>query len=154
MLRDNGYAVAILDCLASHPGAPVARANGSGKFLKAVLDRPAAVASVPRRFGRYGLPLDRFDAALAAASRPDVVLVASGMTYWYPGVFEVIRRVRSRFGRVPVGLGGVYATLCTAHAQLHSGADLVVAGSGVAAALRMVDEVTGHDSEPDRYASS
>ena len=152
MLRDNGYAVTILDCLASHTGAPVASANGSGKFLKTVLDKPAVVASVPRRFGRYGLPLDRFDAALAAAPRPDVTLVASGMTYWYPGVFEVIRRVRMRYGHVPVGLGGVYATLCTEHAQLHSGADLVVAGSGVAVSLRLVDEVTGHDSGPDRYA--
>jgi radical SAM superfamily enzyme YgiQ (UPF0313 family) len=151
VLRDNGYAVTVLDCLAPHPGAPAARADGSGKFLKAVLDKPAAVASIPRRFGRYGLPLDRFDAALAAAPRPDVVLVASGMTYWYPGVIEVIRRVRARYGRVPVGLGGVYATLCLEHAQLHSGADLVIAGSGVVAALRMVDDVTGHDSEPDRY---
>jgi radical SAM superfamily enzyme YgiQ (UPF0313 family) len=151
MLRDNGYAVTILDCLASHTGAPVASANGSGKFLKTVLDKPAVVASVPRRFGRYGLPLDRFDAALAAAPRPDVTLIASGMTYWYPGVFEVIRRVRTRYCHVPVGLGGVYATLCTEHAQLHSGADQVIAGAGVAAALRLVDDVTGHDSDPDRY---
>lgn len=49
-------------------------------------------------------------------------------------------------------LGGVYATLCQDHARLHSGADLVVGGSGVGSALRIVDEVTGHDSSPDRYA--
>jgi radical SAM superfamily enzyme YgiQ (UPF0313 family) len=151
-LRDNGYAVAVLDCLAPHPGAPAARADGSGKFLKTVLDRPAILASIPRRYGRYGLPLDRFDAALAAAPRPDAVMVASGMTYWYPGVVEAIRRLRARHARVPVALGGVYATLCPEHARQHSGADLVITGPGVGAALRFADTVTGHHSEPDRYA--
>ena len=150
-LRDNGYSVTVLDCLAPHPGAPAARANGSGKFLKTALDKPSAVASVPRRFGRYGWPLDLFDAALAEVRQPDAVLVTSGMTYWYPGVLEVIRLVREGLGRVPVGLGGVYATLCTDHAQEQAGADLVVAGPGLVSALRLVDDVTGHDSEPDRY---
>ena len=150
-LRDSGYAVTLLDCLASHRGAPAARDDGSGKFLKTVLEKPDAVASVPRRFGRYGWTLERFDAVLAKVPQPDVVLVTSGMTYWYPGVLEVIRRVRERYGRVPVGLGGVYATLCTEHAREFAGADLVVAGSSLVAALHLVDDVTGHDSEPDRY---
>ena len=56
-LQDSGYAVTVLDCLAPHPGAPAARGDGSGKFLKTALDKPEAVASVPRRFGRYGWPL-------------------------------------------------------------------------------------------------
>ena len=151
-LRDNGYAVDLLDCLAPIPGAPAARGDGSGKFLKTALDKPSAVAFVPRRFGRYGWPVEKFESALSELPRPDVVLITSGMTYWYPGVIEAMERVRTRYGRVPVALGGVYATLCTDHAQRHAGADLVVAGSGVVAALRMVDEVTGHDSAPDRYA--
>jgi hypothetical protein len=150
-LQDSGYAVTVLDCLAPHPGAPAARRDGSGKFLKTALDKPAAVASVPRRFGRYGWPLDLFDAALAEARQPDAVLVTSGMTYWYPGVLEVIRRVRERHGRVPVGLGGVYATLCSDHAQRQAGADYVATGPGLVSALRLVDDLTGHDSEPDHY---
>ncbi len=151
-LRESGYRVTVVDCLAPHPGALRSRADGSGKFLKTALDKPAAVAFVPRRFGRYGLRLDQFDAALAALPKPDLVLVASGMTYWYPGVFEAIRRVRARFGSVPVGLGGVYATLCPEHARGQSGADRVITGPGVAAALRLADEVTDHQSEPGRYA--
>jgi radical SAM superfamily enzyme YgiQ (UPF0313 family) len=55
-------------------------------------------------------------------------------------------------GTVPVALGGIYATLCRGHARQHSGADEVIAGPGVMAALRFVDQVTSHDSTPDRYA--
>jgi len=151
-LRQRGYGVTVLDCLAHHPGAPRPRPDGSGKFLKTVVDKPASLAAIPRRYGRYGLPLEQFDAALAAAPAPDLVLVASGMTYWYPGVVEAIRRVRSWFGAVPVAVGGVYATLCPDHARQHTGADRVITGPGVAAALQFAGEVTGHDAGPDRDA--
>lgn len=152
VLRDNSYAVTVVDCLAHHPGVPRPRPDGSGKFLKTVVDKPEPVAFVPRHYGRYGLPFEQFDAALAAAPVPDVVLVASGMTYWFPGVVEAIRRVSVRFGTVPVALGGIYATLCAEHARRHSGAGRVIAGPGVADALRFVDEVTGHASAAQRYA--
>lgn len=151
-LRQNGYAVTALDCLgpgaARHPAEP----QGAGKFLKVELPKPPAVAGVPRRYGRYGLPLQEFSAQLDRLPAPDLVLVASGMTYWYPGVVEAIAQVRLRFGAVPVALGGVYATLCTAHARQVTGADRVIAGPGMVAALEFAGEVTGHDLEPTRYA--
>lgn len=150
-LRDNGYGVAVIDCLAPHAGAPPSRPDGSGKFLKTVIGKPDPVAFVPRRFGRYGLPFDKFDAALATVPSPDLVLVASGMTYWYPGVVEAIHRVRSRFGEVPLALGGIYATLCPGHAAEHSGADRVIAGPGLVAALRLADRAVGRDSDLSRY---
>jgi radical SAM superfamily enzyme YgiQ (UPF0313 family) len=111
------------------------------------------VAHIPRYYGRYGVPLSQFDASLAVVPGPDLVLVASGMTYWYPGVVEAIRRVWVRFGTVPVALGGVYATLCPDHARRHSGADQVISGPGVVAALHLADKITGHDTHPDRYVS-
>jgi radical SAM superfamily enzyme YgiQ (UPF0313 family) len=152
VLRENGYGVTLIDCLAPFPGAPQARPDGSGKFAKAVIESPEAVSFVPRRFGRYGLPLDLFEAALAASPVPDLVLVASGMTYWYPGVVDAIRQVRKRFDSVPVVLGGVYATLCQDHARERSGADEVIAGPGLVAALRLADWTTASDSGPERYA--
>ena len=153
-LRDSGYGVTVLDCLAPHPGAPRSRPDGSGRFLKTVVDKPLPIQSIPRRFGRYGLPLEQFDAALPVRPVPDVVMVSSGMTYWYPGVSAAIERVRARFGTVPVMLGGIYATLCPDHARKHSGADRVVAGPGVVAALQLADQVTGQDSNPERFAQS
>jgi radical SAM superfamily enzyme YgiQ (UPF0313 family) len=153
VLRDNHYAVTVLDCLAPHPGAPQPRPDGSGKFLKTVVDKPRPVMSIPRHYGRYGLPVDQFDEALTRAPVPDLVMVASGMTYWYPGVVEAIRRVRARWSGVPVAVGGVYATLCPEHARRHTGAEWVIAGPGVAAAVCLADELTGHKPHPDRYAT-
>ena len=151
-LRNEGYGVTVIDCLAPFPGAPRPRSDGSGKFLKTAVDRPEPIAHIPRRYGRYGLPLDAFQAAMRSAPTPDLVLVASGMTYWYPGVIEAIRQVRSTLGSVPVVLGGVYATLCVDHAQDKSGADAVISGPGLIAVLRLAAQVTGHEFRMDRYA--
>lgn len=150
-LREQGYGVTVLDALAPHRDAPVPRPDGSGKFLKTPVDKPAPVAMIPRQYGRYGWSLAEFDARLADVLTPDLVMVASGMTYWYPGVSEAIRRVRGRFGGVPVALGGIYASLCPEHAQQHSGADRVIAGPGVAAALAFAAEVTGQDPASRRW---
>ena len=68
------------------------------------------------------------DARLAAVARPDLILVGSMMTYWYPGVVETIVYLKQAFPGVPVVLGGVYATLCPEHARRVSGADMVVPG--------------------------
>jgi radical SAM superfamily enzyme YgiQ (UPF0313 family) len=152
VLAECGYDVTLVDCLAPHPAGPPPRRDGSGKFLKTRVDKPEPVAFVPRQFGRYGLPLASFEAALSAAPSPDLVMVTSAMTYWYPGVLDVIARVRARFGAVPVALGGVYATLCPEHARQHSGADEVIVGPGVVAALTWANALTGRRCEPDHYA--
>ena len=147
-LRGAGYAVSIADCLAPHAGGPRPGPHGAGKFLKTVVPKPDPVAFVPRRYGRYGLPFEAFDHSLAHCPPPDLVLVASGMTYWYPGVVEAIRRVRDHFGQVPVALGGVYATLCAAHAREHAGADWVIEGPGLVPALELAAQVTAGDVGP------
>ncbi len=148
-LRYVGHEVALVDCLdRHHPAAPAPRsasdAYGCGKFAKTVLTRPPPLAHIPRRWGRYGLPLPVFEAELAKQPRPDAVLVTSMMTYWYPGPFLAIRRVKARWPDVPVALGGIYATLCADHARAHSGADAILPGAGEKAAVRWVAEVTGH----------
>ena len=146
VLRQAGHDVALVDCLdRHHPDAPAPRSDrdayGCGHFLKVEVAKPAALAHVPRRWGRYGLPLSVFDAELDAQPRPDAVLVTSMMSYWYPGPFEVIRRVKARWPGIPVALGGIYATLCPDHARACSGADAVLAGPGEIQALRWVESI-------------
>jgi len=153
VLRQAGHDVALLDCLdRHHPDAPVPRsgrdAYGCGRFAKVEVNKPQALAHVPRRWGRYGLPLDLFEAELDTQPRPDAILVTSTMTYWYPGPCEAIRRVKTRWPKVPVALGGVYATLCADHARARSGADAVLTGPGGVKAVHWVNRVTGESRSP------
>jgi radical SAM superfamily enzyme YgiQ (UPF0313 family) len=163
VLRDAGCEIRLLDCMDRFhpalrdpsPGRPDAGGgpgDGSGHFHKEILPKPAALSAVPRRYGRYGLPMEIVRRILASAPRPDAVLVTSGMTYWYPGVTAVIECVRERHPDVPVLLGGIYATLCAAHAAGRSGADRVIPGEGERAALEAVADITGLRVDSSRYA--
>jgi len=158
LLREYGYEVTLIDCLdrqhpdlCSTPGIrpPHSRRYGCGKYHKTFLDKPSVLAHVPRRYGRYGIPVESFDKELASAERPDAVLVTSGMTYWYPGSWLAVERTRERFPDVPVILGGIYATLCPDHAGL-SGADHIVAGPGEEQVISLLDRLTGNEAEPGR----
>lgn len=146
-LRQAGARVTLLDCLNRfHPDLPSTDPTlryGRGPYPKQPIPKPASLSDVPRRFCRYGVPPEIVRKDLAAMSRPDIVLVTSFMTYWYPGVIETIRELRSAFGDVPIVLGGIYARLCSEHARKWSGADWVadhVVGEDVPA---LVAEMTG-----------
>lgn len=131
MLREAGCTIALLDALErtwSDVPWPSPKADGRGPYPKAEVPKPAILARVPRRWCRYGHDPARVEAALARLSPPpDLVLVASLMTYWYPGVAEAVVMCRRLWPRVPVAVGGVYPTLCPAHARGLE-ADLLVAG--------------------------
>jgi radical SAM superfamily enzyme YgiQ (UPF0313 family) len=113
-------------------------AFGCGKWPSEPIPAPAPLAAVPRRWRRYGLPPALLADDLARVPTPDVILVTSAMTYWYPGVFETIALLRDRFPRVPILLGGLYATLCTDHAARRSGATAVVPGGRLSELLEAV----------------
>lgn len=107
---------------------PGPRKNGQGHYPKTALPRPYVLKGVPRQFSRYGADKKRVrDVLTSIYPEPDLILVTSLMTYWYPGVISCIRLLKEIFPRTPVSLGGVYATLCYEHA-LNSGADLVISG--------------------------
>jgi len=123
--------------------------SGRGPYLKTPIAKPAGLEDVPRTYSRYGIKRTWFRDDLAAIAKPDLVLVTSLMTYWYPGVQETIREIRTVMPDVPVVLGGVYASLCFERAQRHSGADRVVAGAGENLLPELVREFTGYEISPD-----
>jgi len=148
ILREHGAKVSYLDCLdrfhplAAAPSLPAARC-GRGPYLKTPIEKPPGLADIPRTYCRYGILPEWFLQDLKALPPPDLVLITSMMTYWYPGVRETIERIKSVFPDVPVVLGGIYATLCTDHARSICGADRVVTGPGENAILPLVAEYTG-----------
>jgi radical SAM superfamily enzyme YgiQ (UPF0313 family) len=131
MLRAGGARVALMDCLErtwSDMPWPSPQATGRGHYPKTVLPTPAALRGVPRRYGRYGLDPGAVRGALEQLSPPpDLILITTIMTYWYPGAAEAIAMARSLWPDVPVALGGIYASLCPEHAR-GLGADLVLEG--------------------------
>jgi hypothetical protein len=152
LLKDAGCRTTLLDCLdRTHPALKStpefktikSRADGTGHFHKETIEKPSPLKNIPRQYSRYGLPLELVSRLLKNMDRPDAILVTSGMTYWYPGVRQMIRLLKSVFPGVPVALGGIYATLCPDHAKKTSGADQVIQGEGDEAVLKLVDEWCG-----------
>jgi hypothetical protein len=152
VLKYYGYDVSLIDCLDRYDfellqrqkrTCPKNRYFSTGKFHREIIPKPELYRNIPRNYARYGLPIELFRAKLKRLNQPAVVLMTSGMTYWYPGVFCAISEVRKQWPDVPIVLGGIYATLCRDHAVETSGADFVISGEAEFAALKLVDTLTG-----------
>jgi hypothetical protein len=101
---------------------------GRGEFPSEVIRKPKAIAPISRRYRRFGLERTLFQQFLLENGPFDFALLQTVMTYWYLGVMEVVEDLRRFTPNTRIVLGGVYATLCPAHAR-SLGADLVVEGS-------------------------
>ena len=156
ILRRHGLRISYMDCLDRfHPRAsekdPYAR-NGRGPYGKTRLKNPQGLEDIPRRFSRYGIQPEWFDAdlkTLHSSDRPDLILVTSLMTYWYPGTIETIGMIKTVFPDTPVILGGIYPTLFADHARKHCGADKTLSGPGAPEILNIVSDFTGIEIDPE-----
>ncbi|MBD3183310.1 radical SAM protein [Candidatus Poribacteria bacterium] len=151
LLLRNGYEINLINCLDRYNPrllkfqnreSPKNSKYGCGKFHKEVIQSPGVLKDIKRRYGRYGLPMNIFRRELENQPQPDVIMVTSGMTYWYPGVFAVIEEIHKYYPGIPVVLGGIYATLCYEHAVKYSGADYIIPGEGEVKALKLISELT------------
>jgi radical SAM superfamily enzyme YgiQ (UPF0313 family) len=148
MLRYHEFNISYIDCLDRfHPKMSQADPHarfGRGPYPKTRIPKPQGLFDVPRHFSRYGIKKAWLKEDLFSIKPPDLVLMTSMMTYWYPGVKETIVSVREVFPDTPIVLGGIYATLCIEHARRHSGADRVETGPGEGFILKIVEERTGY----------
>jgi radical SAM superfamily enzyme YgiQ (UPF0313 family) len=97
---------------------------GRGRFYFEKVASPPCLEQIPRFFRRFGLPRSMFRHFLTE-QQCDFVFVQTVMTYWYPGVQEVIEDVRKIWPKAKIVLGGNYVTLCYNHAK-KLGADFLV----------------------------
>jgi radical SAM superfamily enzyme YgiQ (UPF0313 family) len=143
LLRENGFRVTLIDCLDS---SIKRRKYEDGKFLKTKIDKPHPLKSIPRNYSQYGIPVEMLLKRLSMLEeKPDIIGIASGMTYWYPGVFKVVEITKRFFRNIPIILGGIYATLCHEHAKKHSGVDIVFDGREELEALRLISDLTNFE---------
>ncbi len=152
ILVHHGLNVAYIDCLDRfHPQAPKSNPQaryGRGPYLKTPIAKPEGLADIPRTYSRYGIKPEWFRNDLRAVDRPDLIMVTSLMTYWYPGVCETIEVIREFFPNTPILLGGIYATLCAEHAKTTVGADQVVTGTVEHNLLQLIASLTDYAPTP------
>ncbi len=121
-LRKLGYSIYYLDLLDPfHPELlkkPKRKDFGIGHFYKEVIPKPIFFKDIPRRFYRYGLPLDIFKRILNSL-RFKAIFLTCTMTYWYPGVFALLEYLTSNYPEIPIYIGGIYVKLCYEHIKNH-----------------------------------
>ncbi len=139
LLRENGFRVTLIDCIDS---SIKTKTYGDRNFFKTKIEKPLPLKSIRRNYSQYGIPEEILLKRLSLIEEPDLICVTSGMTYWYPGVFKLIEITSKFFKKVPIILGGIYATLCHEHAQKHSGADIVLKGGREWEALELIGDLT------------
>ncbi len=148
-LRDAGFLVSYIDCVDAEnfsvrePFRPKLTRYGTGKLKRTPIDKPRILASVPRRFCRYGITPEDFHVRLESLPPPDLILVTSIMTYWYPGVRETIEILRRHYPQTPIWLGGIYATLLPGHARAACRPDRVIEGPFTPNLLRDIQTLLG-----------
>ncbi len=156
LLRRFGYRVHLIDCLDRHHpalGEAHDKPDGSGKFIREPIEKPEVLRSVPRRWCRYGMPPNVVAELFDALPPPDLILITSVMTYWYPAVRDAAALLRRRFPRAVILLGGIYATLCPDHARAVVQPDEVIVGEGEEAVLHRAAAVTGGSGADFSYSS-
>ncbi len=122
---------------------------GTGNFPGEKIEKPEPLKPVKRYYYRFGIPRQRMEEYMRGLETPLAVLITTGMTYWYPGVQEVVESVKNIWGSVPVFIGGTYATLMPEHASKYGN---VVPGEVNGRVLEILSQLTGKkitaDHEP------
>ena len=146
LLRENRFRVTLIDCIDS---SIKTKAYGDRNFFKTKIEKPLPLKSIRRNYSQYGIPEEILLKRLSLIEEPDLICVTSGMTYWYPGVFKLIEITSKFFKKVPIILGGIYATLCYEHAKKYSGVDIVFNERGESEVLKLICELTRFDVSPN-----
>jgi radical SAM superfamily enzyme YgiQ (UPF0313 family) len=155
-LENAGAELSIIDCLFSKEFPnPRPRSDGRSKYLRTAVKSPDCLDWVEREYARYGMSEEEFLIHLSQRKKPDVVLITSMMTYWYPGVIKAVELIRLRFGKsIPIILGGVYAILCGEHAMRTCGVDTVYRSEDLAGVIGLLEGVTGKSLKHETDLSS
>lgn len=113
LIRKSGYRVHLIDCTdRAHPRIKnryfKSQHYGTGHYYSEEIPKPKALEWVPRRYKRYGIPREEIIKEFQTLPyKPVAILITSRMTYWYPGVIEMIWLCREHFQNTPVVLGGL-----------------------------------------------
>ncbi len=89
----------LFDYLEHRPCDPPRDRWGRGRLYYERIESPEPLKHIPRYFRRFGAPRPLFTDYLAERGPFDYVLIQTMMTYWYPGVREVLEDIRRDLAR-------------------------------------------------------
>lgn len=147
-LRDQGFSIDYVDCLDT-PGEMPRRRYGTGHFKRTPVPSPPQLQHIPRQYARYGMSEEQFYRTLYYLRDPQVALVSSHMTYWYPGPRRIVEIIREKYPDIPVILGGVYASLMPEHAKREVKPDYIITGPGERALIELLNDLLDLDIPPE-----
>ncbi len=139
ILRKNGADLRFIDCMRVIEAKR--KADGRAPFVKERVAKPDALKGVRRHYRRYGISREALTRELSCIDEPDLVLVTSIMTYWYPGTKEAVEAAREIFPGSRIVVGGIYPSLCEEEAKRHlQKADLIVKHNEAERFYRFVED--------------
>ncbi|MFC1561958.1 B12-binding domain-containing radical SAM protein [candidate division KSB1 bacterium] len=157
VLREQGWDVQLLDCMdrldseLTRQKKPSFKKHFTGKYDRHIITRPAVLSDIKRRYSRYGLPVDFIKERLRSCPKPDIILITSGMIYWYPALIDMVKIIREFFNDTLILLGGIYATLVPDHARKNVPVDAVIEGEAENALPELISESYGFDFRTKCY---
>ena len=110
ILRENGFEIELIDCM--EVKEEKRKEDGRAPFIKEKITKPIALKGIKKHFRRYGISPEELRKKLSGIDEPELILVTSIMTYWYPGTKEVVEIAREVFPKSKIIVGGIYPTLC------------------------------------------
>ena len=157
-LKKCGVNVLLLDCLNRfdeyfvNKNLIFNKKYGTGKYYYEIIDKPEILKFMPRYYKRYGLPYEVVKERLKFFRenyKISAILITSTMTYWYLGLFEMIKLVKSIFKNVPVIIGGLYVSLMPEHAKNFSNADYVIPGNNLKYIIEKIFKIIGFNNSKE-----
>jgi radical SAM superfamily enzyme YgiQ (UPF0313 family) len=130
------------------PSPPSKDPYGRGKFFTKIIEKPDFLRWIPRRYRRYGAPLEIFYEKVKEFGEPDFVLITTGMSYWYKGVEEITDFISKTFPGAEIILGGIYASLLPKHADSLRGVSRVFRGNTISSLMNHLEIEINGDTSP------
>ncbi|MGB9668344.1 MAG: B12-binding domain-containing radical SAM protein [Thermosulfidibacteraceae bacterium] len=155
ILRSKGYSVLLYDFLNPyHPDVATSvkrQKYGTGHFYKIAIPKDFRLLDVPRKYYRYGLPYEVVIRDLSRMEKPKVILVNSGMTYWWVGLYATVEVLKKLFKDVPIVIGGIYVNLCYQHAIENFG-DVIVFRGEIEELLELIGSLVAPSGPPSNIS--
>ncbi len=137
LLKLYGHKTVLVDCLHRSFGA---EAYGKGRIDSMERERPDVLNGYPRKYSNYGIFGKKLHNILKQIESPDMILLSTSMTYWYPAAAETAEILRNIFPGVKIAAGGSYVTLCPDHARENIDADYFFEGADITAFMELIGE--------------